>query len=208
MKTIICNIPMKEKIYKCYLIDSIKKPEGNFEVAYPINVELAKSLKKNEKFNVLLLKSIGGSNRAAKNIQILKDELEYINKAKDLNADITYEEIVVPFSGQKYVWAEIFRRIIDKIKKDSDIYADVTYGTKLLPMIVFCALNFAEKYLDVEVTKILYGMVEFGKKGIIIPGSGAIFDITMLYCLNSLTNNIDCDNPETAIKIIDDFLAL
>jgi hypothetical protein len=149
--------------------------------------------------------SRGGDNKTEKNIEIFKKEFSAICEKKDVKPG--YEEIEMPFYPSRNVCAQVFRKIIGSIVQHSEILADITFGPKPLPMVVFSALNFAEKYLDAEIKNIVYGKVEF-KGGEIIPGTDELFDITPLYYLNSMTHSINCDTAKTAMKIIDDFLVL
>jgi len=213
MKIVICNIPMKSELFELHPVDGISLNGKPLIANYAINVELAKILIKNEEMHIIFLKSHGGDDCTDENIIKFKDELKLISQEKNLDIRTTYEEIDVPFTFAKDITATVFRNIIGSIKKITDkydnvsLYADVTFNSKLLPMTVFCAFNFAEKYLNVDVKKIMYGKVEFIER-IPIKETAAVFNITMLYCLNSLTNSIDCDSPETALKVIDDFINL
>jgi len=211
MIILICNIPMRRELSELHPVDGISLNGKPLMANYAINVEMAKILKKNEEIHVIFMKSHGGDDCTNENIRKFKDELGCIDHEKSLNIRITYEEIDVPFTFAKDITSTVFRNLIGSIKRITDkhndvsIYADVTFNSKMLPMIVFCAFNFAEKYLGADVKKIIYGKVEF-KEGNPVNETAAVFNITMLYCLNSLTNSIDCDSPETALKVIDDFI--
>jgi hypothetical protein len=195
----------EQRIKLHYPVYDNKSLEYEGEVYFPVNSVLAKTMQKNERVQVLLMKSMGGDNKSAINIIKFKDELDAINAS--IGAYINYKEITIPFLPSKDVSAETFRKIIGAIDQKSEIIADITYGPKPLPMVIFCALNFAEKYLGVRIKNIIYGKVEF-KDNTLADCSQALFDITPLYYLNSLVCTAHCDNPETAMKIIDDFLAL
>jgi hypothetical protein len=61
MKTILCDIPMREQRIKLhYPVYDNKSLEYEGEVYFPVNSVLAKTMQKNERVQVLLMKSMGG----------------------------------------------------------------------------------------------------------------------------------------------------
>jgi hypothetical protein len=203
MKTVISNIPLVRGIEAVYYpVVGNSLLDYKHKVHYPVNAVLAKTIKKGEAVKVLLLVTEGGDKAGEKNVERFKKELDAINK--DIGAKIRYENIHMPFSATKDVSGDMFRRIIGKFRKNTEIIADITYGPKPLPMILFCALNFAEKFCGADIKHIVYGKVEFRDKKI-VPSTAALYDITSLFYLNSLTRVMECDSAKSAIKLLDEF---
>jgi hypothetical protein len=76
---------------------------------------------------------------------------------------------------------------------------------KPLPMILFCALNFAEKFYSATVQNIVYGKVEFSGGKTLNP---MIYDLTPLYYLNKLIGSMECKTTESAVEMLNDFFAM
>jgi hypothetical protein len=130
-------------------------------------------------------------------------ELDAINK--EIGAILNYETIEVPFEPQKEVFEQLISRLVSKFGQKSQIIADMTFGMKPLPMILFCALNFAEKFYSATVQNIVYGKVEFSGGKTLNP---MIYDLTPLYYLNKLIGSMESKTTETAVKMLNDFFAM
>ena len=133
----------------------------------------------------------------------LKTELTEANA--NIGAAISYCEIDTDFEQTKSVHEQLMGRIVDVLSIGSHILVDITYGPKDLPIVIFSALNFAEKYLDCTVDNIVYGQASF------VNGKAVdtkICDMIPLYCLGSITNTIRCDEPEKAKSMLKALLAL
>ena len=96
-------------------------------------------------------------------------------------------------------------RLVDEIDTGAHIMADVTYGPKDLPIVIFSALNFAEKFLRCEIDNIVYGQATFKDDRVV---GSAICDMIPLYCLSSVTNTIKCDESEKARQMLKSLLEL
>jgi hypothetical protein len=206
MKLIISTAPMKKNLTPFhYPVSGNAAIEFEGKVLFPVNAVLAKTLQKQEKAKVLFLSTSGGSeNYSRENIEKFKAELTRINA--DIGADISWETIDVPFDPQKEVFEQLISRIIDCLTKDCQIIADITYGSKPLPMIMFCALQFAEKFFNAAILNIIYGKVEFNNQN--QPENPLLYDVTSLFYLNKLIGSMECDNGQVASKILNDFFAI
>jgi hypothetical protein len=116
----------------------------------------------------------------------------------------------MPFEPTPKTFDETLRALVGTLEQNAEVIVDITYGAKPQPIILFCALNFAEKFFNVDIKHIVYGKVDFvtdttGKK---MPHNPALYDITSLYYLNSLTNAMECPTATDAVKMLDDFFAL
>jgi hypothetical protein len=187
-----------------YPVDGNKSIEYEGAVLFPINAVLAKTLKAGEKGTVVFLSTSGGSdNHSAENIEKFQAELDAINK--EIGAILSYETIEVPFEPQKEVFEQLISSLVSKFGQKSQIIADITFGMKPLPMILFCALNFAEKFYSATVENIVYGKVEFSGGKTFNP---MIYDLTPLYYLNKLIGSMECKTTTAAVEMLNEFFTM
>ena len=204
MKTIFCIIPMTVKspaVYKGH--PAIANDEA---VIFPINGVLSKVLKKDEEVKVVLLKAIDPTDpdkRSDENEGKYKAELACINEK--IGAKILYDSVAIDFTETRKEQENLLKGIVDRIDEGADIYADITYGPKSMPIILFYALGFAERFLSAEVWHIVYGKAYFDREG--KPHSHEIIDMTSLYYLNATLNHINISDPKTARELLDKLLA-
>lgn len=204
MKIIFTTIPMKEEIVPLkYSFTGNKNLEYKQPVRFPVNAVLAKTLTAGEKVKIIRLMNNAGSSR--KNAQEFENELAAINT--DIGACLSFYDIIEPFEESKETHERRFRKLLDFLEPDTQIITDITYGQKTLPIVLFCVLNFAEKFFNSKIKHIIYGKAEF-VNGKIKTGSQCIFDLTPLYYLNNLTSAMEAPDGTSAIKIIDKFFAL
>ena len=206
MKLIITTVPMKKDISLFhYPVVGNSIIEYEKEVIFPVNAVLAKSLQKEERGKVLFLSTSGGDQNYSKdNIEKFKEELTKINA--EIKADLSWETIDVPFDPQNEVFEQLAGGIISQFEKDCQIIADITYGIKPLPMILFCTLQFAEKFFNATILNIVYGKVEFGRQN--KPENPKLYDITSLFYLNKMIGAMECESGEVASNILNDFFKI
>ena len=201
-KTVICNIPMMKNVDKCiYSSEDSALKSANKAVLYPINAFLANSLTENDEVKDLLLIKRTGAYQ--ENTASFIEELSQINKG--IGAKIEHELIETDFVEEKRVHEQLMGRIVEEIDNNSHIIADITYGPKDLPIVLFAALNFVERFLDCEIENIIYGQAKFedGK-----PVDTKLCDMTSLYYLNSVTNTMNCDDYDKARKMLRTLLSM
>ncbi len=203
-KTIICGIPMKEDIDKVvYVSDDKSLPVSEEAVQYPINSFLKETATKEDHFSVILLVKTNLYSASEKNLQRFQDE--FTNAISLTGASADFCVIRSDFSEAKNVHEKLLGDIIDKIEVGSQILVDLTYGPKDLPVVIFTALNFAEKFLNCEIENIIYGQANF------INGHAVntkICDMIPLYYLGSITNTIGRTVPEKARSMLKSLLSL
>lgn len=204
MKIIFTTIPMKESIEALhYPVAGNKGIEYEQAVSFPVNAVLAKTMQKKEAVKIVRLMNDSGASR--QNAEQLRSELEGINTS--IGAEISFHDIIESFTEDKETHELRFRKLLDFFEDGAEIIADITYGQKTLPLVLFCALHFAEKFFNANIKYILYGKVEF-EHGKIKAGTQVLYDLTPLYYLNSLTAAMEAPDGKSAIKAIDTFFAL
>ncbi len=204
MKIVFTSMPMKKDLQAMkYPAPGNADLEFDEEVIFPVNAVLARELKEGEKVSVVMLMNKSGNSEA--NANKLEAELNKINSA--IKADISYYRVEEEYEETKDIHESRFRQLIEYLVEGAEIITDITYGQKTLPVILFCVLNFAEKFFDCDIKYIVYGKGEFDTSNI-IEGSQKIYDLTPLYYLNALTSAMEAPDGKAAIKIIDRFFAL
>ena len=207
-KIIFCNVPMKREQNRfCYIPDGNSTIAYENEVMYPINGVLAKKLKKSDEVKIVLIKKTDVEDNATVNVNAYKDEVAKINA--NIGAKISYDVLETPFEENWKTQERLFRAVLGKFEKECEIYTDITYGPKSLPIIMFSALNFAEKYFDCDLKGIFYGKVDFvtQENGKATPVNPVLCDMLPLYYLNAITNTSDCENAESALKLLDTIIS-
>ena len=194
---------MREDSAKCvYKSSDLSLPTIDTPVYYPVNAFLGKTLKKDDDIKIVLVVKKDSQNQGKKNAAKFVEELLNVNK---VGAKIDYKIIETEFSEEQSVHEFLMSKIVDEIEDNSHIICDTTYGPKDLPIVLFSALNFAEKYLKCDIDNILYGQATFvdGK-----PTDTKLCDMSPLYYLNSVTNTIRCDDPNKAREMLKNLLSL
>lgn len=205
-KIVFSNLPMRNDLTKFrYAVDGNRLLEYDGEVFFPVNVALAKTLKKGDEVKVILLSKIDIEGNSAVNAGIFQKELNEINR--NIGAKIEYASISTPFEETKDIHESLMRSMVGKLESGATIIGDITYGPKPLPIIMFAVMNFAEKFFDCKIQNILYGKVDF-ISGRPEPINPVLFDITPLYYLNSITNTMEYKNPSEAVEALDILLSI
>ncbi len=203
-KTIICNIPMKKEVDKSvYESDDISVAISNRAVIYPINAYLEKNVASGDELKIILLLKKDQIGHYNQNRKAFEEELSEVNSS--LGASIDLVVVETDFSQKKAIHEELMGKIVDEIEEGTHLIADITYGPKDLPIIIFTALGFAEKFLECEIDAIIYGQANF------VDGHAVntkICDMSPLYYLNSVTNIIKCDEPDKARKTLKALLSV
>lgn len=201
-KIVICNIPMREQVANTvYLSDDKSLPVSDQPYRYPINSFLSQTVDESDELKMILLVKDDGKAFYQKNTDDFKQEIESI--CNDTGAKAEYVVIHTAFAQDKEVHEQLMGKLVEQIDTDAHIMADITYGPKDLPIVIFSALNFAEKFLGCEVDNIVYGQADFKDDKVV---SSVICDMIPLYCLSSVTNTIKCDDPDKARQMLKSLL--
>lgn len=203
-KTIICGIPMKKVIDQVvYRSDDKSIPSADRAVRYPINAFLEETLKPSDELKIILLVKQDPHGSHEHNIGLFKEELANANAS--IGAKVSYTVIDTDFSQSKSVHEHLMGRLVDEFDIGAHVIVDTTYGPKDLPVVIFTALNFAEKFLKCEIDNIIYGQASF------VDGHAVdtkLCDMIPLYYLGSITNTIHCIEPEKAKSMLKALLSI
>ena len=197
-KIIICNIPMREYVANTvYLSEDRSLPVSDKPYRYPINSLLSQIVKAEDELKIILLIKKDRNLFYEKNTADYKHEIEEICANTGARVEIVLIDTV--FSQDKEKHEQLMGKLIDEIDIDSHIMADITYGPKDLPIVIFSALSFAEKFLKCEIDNLVYGQADFKNDKIV---GSIICDMIPLYCLSSVTNTIKSDDPQKARQML------
>lgn len=203
-KIIICNIPMREYIANTvYSSDDSSLPVSDKPYRYPINSLLSQTVNVEDELKIILLIKKDGNTYYEKNTADYKQEIEEICRTTGAKADFVL--IDTAFSQEKENHEKLMKRLVDEVDTGAHIMVDITYGPKDLPIVIFSALNFVEKFLKCEIDNIVYGQAAFKDDKVV---GSTICDMIPLYCLSSVTNTIKCDEPEKARQMLGSLLDL
>ncbi len=203
-KIVICNIPMREHVANTvYTSDDKSLPVSGKPYRYPINSLLSQTANVDDELKIILLIKKDGNAFYEKNTADYKQEMEEICASTGAKADVI--SIDTAFSQEKENHEKLMGRLVEEIDIGAHIMADITYGPKDLPIVIFSALNFAEKFLKCEIDNIVYGQAAFKDDRVV---GSVICDMIPLYCLSSVTNTIKCDESEKARQMLKSLLAL
>ena len=203
-KTIICGIPMKKVVDQVvYRSDDKSIPSADRAVRYPVNAFLEETLKPSDELKIILLVKQDPHGSHEHNIGLFKEELANANAS--IGAKVSYTVIDTDFSQSKSVHEHLMGRLVDEFDIGAHVIVDTTYGPKDLPVVIFTALNFAEKFLKCEIDNIIYGQASF------VDGHAVdtkLCDMIPLYYLGSITNTIHCIEPEKAKSMLKALLSI
>ena len=204
-KIVFVTLMMADNMQKRHFpVDGNSFIEYPGELYYAINAVLARTMKKDDEVKILLLETRAGENAGSKNAQLFMNELNEINH-NNIGAKITYEVIPSEFLTSKKGLNDIYLKLIKNIESEVELSADITFGPKSLPLLIFSAMQFGEKFFDCIIGNVIYMKAEF-KNNAIVEGTQLICDYTPLYMLSSFTNTIECTNGEKAIASVEALL--
>lgn len=203
-KILFCNIPMKANADKCvYTSEDYSIPVSDTPVTYPVNAFFEKTLTSDDEVKAILLVKKDELGNYKKNVTACIEEL--MSAAEKSGAKVEYKIIDTDFNEMQATHDKLLLDIVDEFEENSHITADITYGPKDLPIVLFTALNFGEKFFGCEIDNIVYGQANFvdGK-----PTNTKICDMIPLYYLNSVTNTVNCDSPAKAKEMLKSLLSM
>lgn len=202
-KTVFVSLMMADDMHKRHFpVDGNSFIEYPGETYYAINSVLAQTISADDEIKVVLIQTKGGDNAGSKNASLFMDELNSLNTC---GASIKYEIIPSNFVETKEKFKELYKNLIKNLENESELYADVTFGPKSLPLMIFAAMQFGEKFFDCSIGNVIYLKAEF-KNNEFVEGSQMIYDYTPLYMLNSFTNTIECSSGEKAVSAVEALL--
>lgn len=205
-KIVFVSLMMADAMNKrTYPVDGNVFIEYDKDVYYAINGVLAKTLKEKDDVKVVLLETKAGDKSGTKNAQLFMEELNHINEINKIGANISYEIIPSDFITSKNKYNELFLKLVKTLENEAEIYADITFGPKSLPLLIFSAIQFGEKFFDCSIGNVIYLKAEF-KNNVLVEGTQLVCDYTPMYLLNSMINTFENISKENVINIFEKIL--
>lgn len=197
-KTLLCNIKMKNRATKTvYASEDESMPVSNTEVRYPVTSFFEETLTPDDAVTAILIVKNDDNGETETNIADCKEEMSEM--ASKIGVELNYKIIYTDFKETLKTHEKLLMDLIEILEENTKITADMTYGPKDLAIVLFGALNFAEKYMNCEVENIIYGQADF------VDGKATntrICEMAPLYYLNRITNTVDCKSAEEAKKMM------
>ena len=151
---------MKEKVdLSVYISEDRSLPASDTPVRYPVNAMLEKTASPEDEIKVVLLVKNDKYSFSKKNEAAFVEEINRAVSASGAKIDIV--TVDTEFSQNKEVHERLMGRLVDEIEENSHIIVDITYGPKDIPVVIFAALGFAEKFLGCDIDNIVYGQASF-----------------------------------------------
>ena len=212
---------MKKIVFNCMLLQPMQKPiytaqqkdinQGStYEnpIYFPVNAVLANDLKPEDDLKIVTIKFLDEINPDNKknfdyNYDLFKKEIFAINN--NIHANITLEILETEFKESKDIFASTYFGLYEKLEKDAVIFTDITFGPKTATIIILNLLSFAEKFYNADIKSIIYGKTSFIRNSEtekLEPSTGTVKDITALFYLNGLSNEMNANSPEEALKVL------
>lgn len=203
-KILFCNIPMTIKVSKCvYKSEDYSVPVTNRPVSYPVAAFLEKTLSADDEIKAVMLVKKDELGQYKKNISGCIEEL--MTAAEVTGAKFGYTIIDTDSEETQATHDSLLLSIVDELEERAHIIADITYGPKDLPIVLFTAMNFGEKFFNCEIDNIVYGQATF------VDGNAVntkICDMIPLYYLNSVANTMQCSDPGKAKQMLKSLLSI
>ena len=183
-----------------------KKINESVPFYYGFSTVIANNVTKDDKANLVILEIQRKSGAIKENTDYYKKDIEKI--ATQNGAKIEPKVIPVPFNESKVTFQNAFADLIQTLEENAEIFVDITFGAKTTSLLLLSFLQFAEKYFNCTVKMIDYVQRDFDENENPIVGSECIYDVTSLYYLNSLMNNLNCKTGAEAVETVKQFFSM
>lgn len=202
-KTVFVSLMMADNMHKRHFpVDGNSFIEFPGETYYAINSVLAQTMTAGDEIKIVLLHTNAGDMAGEKNASLFEEELNELNKC---GAKIEYVHIGTDYVTSKNQTRDLYKLLIKQLSQEAELSADITFGPKSLPLLIFAAMQFGEKFFDCSIGNVIYEKIDFVNSKP-VEGSQLICDYTPLYMLNSFTNTIECSSGEKAISTVEALL--
>lgn len=209
-KIVFVDIPMQRKNKMNYCGMGNVKSSYDKEVLYPVNAVLAQKTLAGEELKIVLLETKNNEDshdeQTKENARIFEEEIKAALAGKGAKVEVIHLDS--DFDESKENHEVRFRKMLDVLEEKCELYADITFGPRLLPMLLLCVFNFAERFFDCRVKGMFYGKTLHDLDDNMKLSAGALYDVSPLYYLNNLTNSMQASSGEDAKEALDEFFAL
>lgn len=173
---------------------------------YGFSTVIANNIEKEDRAKLVILELQRKSGAIKENTDYYLADIEKISAQSGVN--IEHVVIPVPFNESKVTFQNAFAALIQELEDNAEIYVDITFGAKTTSLLLLSFLQFAETQFNCSVKMIDYVQRDFDETEKPIIGSECIYDVTSLYYLNALMNNMNCKSGEEAVKTVKQFFEM
>lgn len=173
---------------------------------YGFSTVIANNIEKEDRAKLVILELQRKSGAIKENTDYYLADIEKISTQSGVN--IEHVVIPVPFNESKVTFQNAFAALIQELEDNAEIYVDITFGAKTTSLLLLSFLQFAETQFNCSVKMIDYVQRDFDETEKPIIGSECIYDVTSLYYLNALMNNMNCKSGEEAVKTVKQFFEM
>ncbi len=188
-----------------YLSDS-KKIKVTESYYYCFSNVIENNVSNGDKAELIVLELQRKSGAIKENTDCYLKDITKIEEKK--GASIVSKIISLPFNESKTTFQEAFFKLINELEENAEIYVDITFGAKTTPLLLISFLQFAERYFNCEVKMIDYAQRDYDKNEKPIIGSECLYDVTSLFYLNTLMNEMNCKTGSEAVETVKQFFAM
>ena len=190
-KTLIYATPFRWKARdRRYIPDYSTDAYSGEKVLFPMDGIIKAEITEEDDVDVIFVQTLDDNEDEEKR----KDTDEFVERGtNEISAlfegachSLSFSVIQVRFHSTSADIINLYKEVCGRIAENSVCYADVTFGEKYIMMLIFCALNYAEKYLGCEVAQLLYGRFDGDNEK-----DACLIEFTPLYLLNSLGQMFD-----------------
>lgn len=141
---------------------------------------------------------------AAKNYHTISHEAARL--CGNLGAACAVSKIGIPFDETVESHLDTFKTLISKISDGDTIFVDMTYGPKCLAIILMMAMNYGYRACKNCVAEcFVYGSKDFRDGH---PCGKRIFDITSLFLMDQIVNELAKSGNRNPLKAIESILTM
>lgn len=148
------------------------------KMTFPLNHVIQNDVSKDDEICVLLVRTDHPERETKKYAEEAKEEISNILSGHCKS--IEFKDITTPYASTKEELGQIYKSLCKEIVPASNVFVDFTFGPKYMPLILFCVLNYAEKYMNCTISRLIYGLFDTRREN-----SGTMVDFTTLYLLNT-----------------------
>ena len=190
----MCPLQPEGKLAKAVYVPQNNDKLEYGETRFPIIPVINGYAEEEEEVEIILIKSDNAN--AELNEKYLREEVRELEERKEIKVKISI--VNTPYNETIDTQINLFMDLIKKIHDNDKVFACATYGTKPTPIVEMMAVNYAYRALkNTSIGAIVYGQRDHD------TGSMEIFDITALFYMDEMVNNIaklGIKNPEETIK--------
>lgn len=140
------------------------------------------------------------SDDCRRNLDVLREEVDQLCNAKSVHCDI--ESVLMPFDDSVSAVIHVFQELIDRTDDDDELFACITFGSKLMPIVLTMALQYAYRIKrNSHIECVVYGQIDRAEG----QSVARIYDVTALVQLDEIVRLLaerGVENPEQALRAI------